>query len=263
MTIEDCKKVCENLDWDVIYSDHSFDVSKYSPAGEDFNFGIHAESAEQFVEEVKSYASYFDQEEHVKLWINGIDSGVSGVPSIRELVEDAQAIDEMLRELACALQKALDNDGKEPEPPKKVYRVHAYWQMSGDVNIEASSVEEAVEIALGPETPLPKDGVYLDGSFEIDKERLYADYPDDEKTDRIVAGRFISIWDGGNQQIESGCKVNLDTHEVFDIETVDVSGLDIDVITDEEVEIDGKRFRVFSAELDGEDLTGNEYWYKE
>lgn len=37
------------------------------------------------------------------MWILARRSGTSGVPSAKELVEDAQAIDDMLRELSCAL----------------------------------------------------------------------------------------------------------------------------------------------------------------
>lgn len=40
------------------------------------------------------------------MWVAARRSGTSGVPPIKELVEDAQAIDDMLRELACALFEA-------------------------------------------------------------------------------------------------------------------------------------------------------------
>ena len=96
-------EVCERLDWSVHeYKDGSVDVAKQSPAGEDFSF----------VEEVKMYAAYFDVDEHVELWVNG--RGKNGVPSrIRELVEDAEAIDKMLQELAAALAEVEDDDDTE------------------------------------------------------------------------------------------------------------------------------------------------------
>lgn len=43
------------------------------------------------------------KDEHIEMWILARRSGTSGVPSAKELVEDAQAIDDMLRELSCAL----------------------------------------------------------------------------------------------------------------------------------------------------------------
>lgn len=53
----------------------------------------------------------------------------------------------------------------------ETYKIPLVWQMYGHCNIEANSLEEAVEIALGPDTPLP-DGLYVDGSAAIDYEVL-------------------------------------------------------------------------------------------
>ena len=48
----------------------------------------------------------------------------------------------------------------------------------------------------------------------------------------IQDATFVSIWDDCTE-ISSKCKVNIKTHEVFDIEMVDVSDYDIDCLTDE------------------------------
>lgn len=103
-------EVCERLDWTIHeYKDGSVDLQKYSPAGEDFSFGV---SLEKFVDEVKQYAAYFDVDEHVELWVES--RGKRGVPSsIRTLVEDAEAIDKMLQELAAALAEVEDDDDPE------------------------------------------------------------------------------------------------------------------------------------------------------
>lgn len=105
-------EVCERLDWTVHeYKDGSVDVAKQSPAGEDFSFGV---SLENFVDEVKQYAAYFNVDEHVEMWIVARREGVCGIPSsIRELVEDAEAIDKMLQELAAALAEVEDDDDPE------------------------------------------------------------------------------------------------------------------------------------------------------
>ena len=49
------------------------------------------------------------------------------------------------------------------------YRIPLIWQMYGHCCIDASSLEEAIEIALGPDTPLP-DGSYVDDSVAVDYE---------------------------------------------------------------------------------------------
>lgn len=104
---EKYREVCENLDWTIHeYEDGSVELEKYSPAGEDFTFGV---GSDRFVEEVKEYAAYFDVDEHVEMWVDS--RGKKGAPSgVRELVEDAEAIDKMLKELAAALAE-VEGDG--------------------------------------------------------------------------------------------------------------------------------------------------------
>ena len=55
------------------------------------------------IEDVKDYAESFDSEEHAAMWYDAGQSGVRGVPSLHELVEDAESIQEMLNELAMDL----------------------------------------------------------------------------------------------------------------------------------------------------------------
>lgn len=98
-------EICENLGWRVINcSGGDFELEKSSPAGEDIVFDV---SAEKFVESVREYADEFDVDAHVELWIEG--RGKNGVPStVRELLEDAEAIAAMLKELAEALGRAQE-----------------------------------------------------------------------------------------------------------------------------------------------------------
>ena len=101
------REVCENRDWSVtVFDDGTVELEKYSPAGEDF---IVAVDAENFVENVKKYAADFDPDEHIEMWVMARHNGAKGVPSIRELVHDAEDIDKMLQELAAALQEAEDS----------------------------------------------------------------------------------------------------------------------------------------------------------
>lgn len=92
---------CEALGWFVkCYDNKDIELYQQSPAGEDFGFCV---DEENFVENVKEYAADFDPDEHIAMWIEAKGFGTSGVPSARELVHDAEAIDEMLQNLAIAL----------------------------------------------------------------------------------------------------------------------------------------------------------------
>lgn len=96
------RETLEALDWSVqgYTDDGRVELGKYSPAGEDFSICVEVENLPQAVTE---YADDFDTDEHIEMWILARRNGVAGVPSTRELVEDAEAIKKMLRELADAL----------------------------------------------------------------------------------------------------------------------------------------------------------------
>ena len=55
----------------------------------------------------------------------------------------------------------------------------------------------------------------------------------------IKNATFVSEWDGGYATFRTDCKVDTNTHEVFDIEQVDVSSVDINSLDYEGVVIDG------------------------
>ena len=97
------RQICEDLEWAVNEQDDgTVELEKYSPAGEDFIFYVEVEN---FAREVESYADDFDIDDHIAMWIEAKRNGTAGVPSTRELVHDAEAIQEMLNELAEALTK--------------------------------------------------------------------------------------------------------------------------------------------------------------
>lgn len=51
----------------------------------------------------------------------------------------------------------------------KQYKIPLVWEMYGHMWVEAESEEKAIELALGPDYPLP-DGWYVDNSIRIDKD---------------------------------------------------------------------------------------------
>ena len=104
MKIAEIKKIAERLGWRVDeYDDGTVEFSQCSPAGEDFSFAVNAKDA---AKEIYEYYDDFDMDEHIEMWIEARENGVIGVPSTRQLVEDAEDISEMLKELACAVMDA-------------------------------------------------------------------------------------------------------------------------------------------------------------
>lgn len=79
----------------------------------------------------------------------------------------------------------------------------------------------------------------------------------EEEKSTAISATFISIWDDGFV-VETPCKVNPETKEVYDIEETDVSGLEI--LHEEEICINGKTYPVCPAEnLEVDDA--ETYWY--
>lgn len=58
------------------------------------------------------------------------------------------------------------------------YEIPCSWQMYGYTDVEADSLEEAIEMAY--DAPLPEDGDFVDSSFEIDFDGVSSDYPDED-----------------------------------------------------------------------------------
>lgn len=100
------ERVAEALYWGVRWDEDNIagekcvEFNKYSPAGEDFAFEVWYTHVSEIPEKIREYYEGFDPEEHVMLWANS--AGSNGVPSLRKLMEDADAIEEMIRELAVA-----------------------------------------------------------------------------------------------------------------------------------------------------------------
>lgn len=58
-----------------------------------------------FRDSLESYYEDFDIDEHIEMWVEARKNGVSGVPSIRELVKDAEEIDGMILKLSQTLRE--------------------------------------------------------------------------------------------------------------------------------------------------------------
>lgn len=103
-------EVLEVKDWN-IYDNTEYDgryyveIENYSPEGENLIETVWFDGTDSgFIKGVRELANNFDPEEHAEMWIKG--RGKNGVPeSIRDLLDNAEAIKEMLEELADALEK--------------------------------------------------------------------------------------------------------------------------------------------------------------
>lgn len=122
-SVEELQKYIEGKGW--VISDCSFnedidwEISKHSPAGEDFCFNIQCSNAvEDAINAIAEYTNSFDEEEHIKMWLNAkdIDNNRLNVPSIMELVEDAKNIKQMLTELSEGLESESELDKEDFEP---------------------------------------------------------------------------------------------------------------------------------------------------
>lgn len=81
----------------------------------------------------------------------------------------------------------------------------------------------------------------------------------DKNVEVIVPARFVSVWDGGTR-IETGCKVNLKTREVFNIEESedeDTAEL-VNNLDEEYIVLPGVKETVVPFD----ERKNNEYWYR-
>ena len=122
-SVEELQKYIEGKGW--VISDCSFnedidwEISKHSPAGEDFCFNIQCSNAvEDAINAIAEYTNSFDEEEHIKMWLNAkdIDNNRLNVPSITKLVEKKKNIKQMLTELSEGLESESELDKEDFEP---------------------------------------------------------------------------------------------------------------------------------------------------
>lgn len=76
----------------------------------------------------------------------------------------------------------------------------------------------------------------------------------------IKDAMFISVWDD-IFNVETNCKVDTDTHEVFDIKTVNVGKLGLKTLDTEYIIIDGHNHNVYDVTDFIQHDDWGEYWY--
>lgn len=93
------REVTENLGWEIDEYDDNYELRQYSPAGEDFSI-IVFRTGESYAMELMDVYNNFDPDEHAAEWY-GQNRGEPS--SLRALLDDAEAENEMIRELAIAI----------------------------------------------------------------------------------------------------------------------------------------------------------------
>ena len=149
--------ILEENDWKFCSyaGDERIELEKYSPLEEDFIMYV---DIVNFPDSVREYASDFDPDEHASMWINARGT-VNGVPeSVKDLIEDAYAIKQMICELADALE------GKEKPDTPEYYNTSKLSQKIFDALSDGYDDEEGRERA---ETVLYNELSQIEGNSII------------------------------------------------------------------------------------------------
>ena len=83
--------------------DNFIDLEWYSPAGEDFMLSFNVKGDDDFLSQLFDAYMNFDTERHAVE-----NYGMSGAPGLRVLLDDADAIEDELKRLGCALSKVKE-----------------------------------------------------------------------------------------------------------------------------------------------------------
>ncbi len=130
--------ILKENDWSICSytGDGGVELEKYSPLGEDFLMYVEVVN---FPDSVREYANDFDPDEHASMWINARGT-VNGIPeSVKDLIEDAYAIKQMIYELADALE------GKEKPDTPEYYNTSKLSQKIFDALSDEYNDEEGRE----------------------------------------------------------------------------------------------------------------------
>lgn len=115
--IERVKEIAIETGWSVS-TDHDsdctqFEFSKFTPAGQDFNFTVEMKDNDisQLTNNILEYYESFDPDYEASLWIGEDGHGKNGAPyNIKDIVDDMESAEEMVYELYEKLLTLTDED---------------------------------------------------------------------------------------------------------------------------------------------------------
>jgi hypothetical protein len=73
----------------------------------------------------------------------------------------------------------------------KTYKIPVVWQMYGYVEVQAESMVEATLVAM--DAPLPDNGDYVEGSFEVDEAAIVDEVEDEKLSDYYTVGSHVNV----------------------------------------------------------------------
>ena len=107
--IKKIEKVAEKLGWSLTIEDKEFTFSRFSPAGQDFNMEITAESIKELSVNITNRYEGYDCSQETYLWLDNTGHGRNGAPyNIMDLYKDMEACEQMLKELSEEIAMLID-----------------------------------------------------------------------------------------------------------------------------------------------------------
>lgn len=139
-------KVIEDNDFKVSHDGDDFDISQYTPLGEDWFFSITAKTPDEFKENLNSYAENFDVDEEASIYIDM--RGKNGVPdSISDLLEDAKWKQKTLKDLAEKINAVeIKLESMASDAADEIAHDDRYYN-AGTGNIDVFLAREVADIA--------------------------------------------------------------------------------------------------------------------
>ena len=79
-TIADLVRIAEENDWTVSHDGPEYNFRIYSDYGQDFNFALTADTAEELVQKLGEYINGFDVSQEAYSWLDSSGHGTNGAP---------------------------------------------------------------------------------------------------------------------------------------------------------------------------------------
>lgn len=111
------ERIAEKLGWCFKKNELEITLSKDSPAGQDFNIVLEADSMDKFLFLLSEKIDNFDVSEETYLWLDNTGHGKNGAPhDMRDIYNDMESCVEMMDELYDELyEESIKDDEEEAE----------------------------------------------------------------------------------------------------------------------------------------------------
>ncbi|MDR0287404.1 MAG: hypothetical protein LBI03_06865 [Clostridiales bacterium] len=104
-TVKKITQTADALGWTVTHENSDFEFRKYSPAGQDFNMSVFADSLSEMKHILYERYNDFDCSEEAYIWLDEFGHGNNGAPyDMKDVYEDMKACQKMILELSEAIQ---------------------------------------------------------------------------------------------------------------------------------------------------------------